>query len=108
MRRHAHVALRRRDEGSRIILDQLLAPEGTQERADGGELARSGRTRVPAAVKLREKPSDGGAIELWRPQLRSLDALPDRDEREKLREIALVGAHRVRRRVAIKPEKLQE
>ena len=70
--------------------------------------ARSPAERVPAAVKLREKPSDGGAIELWRPQLRSLDALPDRDEREKLREIALVGAHRVRRRVAIKPEKLQE
>ena len=74
VRRHADLALRRRDQRARIVLDELLPPQVAQERPDRGELARRGRPRLPARVQLGEKAADGVAIERRRLELARLHA----------------------------------
>src|SRR5262249_2882658 len=85
-----------------------LASQILQERADGGELARRGRARVFLPETVGEEPAERLAIELRRREIGLRPIRLRRDEADELREIALVGAYRVRRRVAIEREKLQK
>ena len=108
MRRHADFALRRRHQRAGIVVDQPFAAEVAEKRARGRELARGRGARQAALVQLGEKAADAPAIEVRRLEGGALDAGGRGDVLEKLRQIALVRADRVRRGVAIKPEKLQK
>src|SRR5205823_4822720 len=106
--RHTDVALRRRHQRAGISACQSLAPQIAEEGADRSQLARSGRSRVPQAVELGEKSTDGSAIELRRIEVRRPHAAGCSRAIEKLREVAFVGADGVRRRVAVEPKKLEK
>ena len=85
-----------------------LAAQIAQERAHGRKLARGGRPRLASLVELADEPTDGIPIERAGPQLARLHRGAGGRVREKLRQIALVRAHGVHRRVAIEPEKLEK
>ena len=108
VRRHADVALRRRDERARIVVDQTFAAEVAEEGARGGQLARRGCAREPLLVEIAEETAQRETVELSGCELAHVDAGRRGRVREKLRQIAVVGAHGVRRRVAVKREMLQE
>src|SRR5207302_556761 len=106
MRRHPHLALRRGNERARVALHLAFAPEVSQKRAHGGQLARRGGARLPPAVRVGKKRPDRLATEVRRTEIGARNARRGGSVDEKLREVAFVRAHGVRRRVAIKSEKL--
>jgi hypothetical protein len=55
VRGHADVALWRRHERARIVVDDLFATQVAQKRADGGQLPRGGRTGKPSLVQLTQE-----------------------------------------------------
>ena len=83
---------------------QQVAHEGPHRR----ELARRRAACLPLRVQLREEAAQCRPIELRRIQIALLQRRLGRHIADELRQIALVGAHRVRRRVAVQREKLQE
>src|SRR5919201_3995918 len=101
MRRHAHVALRRGDERARVVLDEPFAPEIAKKRPCRSELARCRCARLAPAMQFGKKAADGGAIEIDWVEIAAPDAGLARDVSDQLREIALVRAYRVRRRVPV-------
>src|SRR5207245_10532797 len=79
-----------------------------RKRTHRGQFRRGGRARQPLLVQLAEKAAQRRAIELRRLQIALLQIRISGDVADELREIALVGADGVRRRVAVVREKLQE
>ena len=108
MGRHPDFALGRGHQRARVVVDERLAAQIAQERAHGRELARGGRPRLPVLVKRADELRMALPIERAGPQLARLHGGAGGRVREKLRQIAFVRAHRVRRRVAIEPEKLEK
>ena len=104
MRRHPDVTLRRRHERSGIVVDDRVAAQVAQERANRGELAGGGGARVPGLMQLREEASQRLAIELRRMKIALREVGLRGGVPDELREIAFVGAHGVRRRVAVQPQ----
>ena len=108
MRRHADVALRRRHQRAGVVVDDGFAPQVAQKGAHRGELARRRRPRLPLLVKVGEKTAQRRSIEPRRIEIAFLDVGLRGRESDELRQIALVGADRVRRRIAVEREKFQE
>ena len=106
--RHAHVALRRGDQRGGIVVDDAFAAQVAQEGADGGKLARRRRPRLAVRVGIGEETADRRPVERRRLEIAAPDTRPGGHGLEKLRKVALVGAHGVRRQIAIQAEKLQE
>src|SRR5207245_1589974 len=63
---------------------------------------------LPPTVRVGKKRPDRLATEVRRTEIGARNARRGRSVDEKLREVAFVRAHRVRRRVAIKSEKLEK
>ncbi len=108
MGRHADFPLRRGHQGAGVVIDDRLAAQVPQKRAHGRELARGGRPRLATLVELADETPDRVAIKRGGPKRAHLQPLGRCDVREKLREIALVRAHGMHRRVAIQPQELQK
>src|SRR5258708_3623684 len=99
---------RRSDQRGRIAVDDSLAPQVAPERADGGQLARGGRLRVPAFVEIANEGARAEMIEVLRRQLRHAPSDVRAKEREVLGEVALIRAHGVRRGVLVQTEMLEK
>ena len=108
MGRHADFAPRRGHKGTRVVVDESLTAQITQEGSDRRKLARGGRARLTSLVENSDEPPDGIPIERTWPQLARLYRGAGGRVGEKLRQIALVGTHGVRGHVAIEPQKLQK
>src|SRR4029078_8363572 len=93
--REALFALRRADERGGIPLDGPFAPEVPAERPDRRKLARRRGPRVAALVQVAKERADVKVIEIGGQQLGPASIEMGRDEGDKLREVALVRAHRV-------------
>ena len=106
--RHPHFALRRGDERASVRVDDAFATQVPEEGADGGELAGGGRPRLPFVVKVREERADGVAVERIRLEVALLQVGFGGDVTDELREIAVVGPHRVRRHVPVEGEEPEE
>src|SRR6185369_5911125 len=102
------VPFRRGDERAGIVVDEPFAPQVAKERARRGELAGGRGPGELLLVQLAEEAPERLAIELGWLEIALLQIGLRGGVADELRQIALVGAHGVRRRVAIKSEKLQE
>ncbi len=98
------LALRRDDQQARIRFDQPFPLQVAQERAHGGQFPRRTRPGFSAAEELREKAADHRSRDVGRLQFGPRPLKLGRDIRRELRQISVVRAHRVRRRVAVQPQ----
>ena len=95
---------RRGDERAGIAFDQALAAQVPHEGAHRRELARRCLPGTMRAVELGEKRTDGCQVTVLGPLLVAAAAVVQREVLEKLRDVAFVRAHRVRRRAAVAAE----
>ena len=100
--------LRGADERGRITFEHTLAPQVAAEGANRGQLPRRRRFRVTPLVEIAEPGAGAEMIEVRRFELGDAAAGVRGEEDEILREIAVVGAHGVRRRVLVQPEILEK
>ena len=101
-------APRRADQRRRIALDHAFATQVPAERADRRELARRRRPRVAAVVQVGEKRADLLVVDVLRREVGATPSGRRGHEGEELREVRLVGAHGVQRRVLVQPEVLEK
>src|SRR5258708_3972474 len=88
--------------------EDALAPQVAAEGADGGELARRRRLRVPALVEIADEGAGAEVVEMDGRQLGDAPAEMHGEKGQILREIALVRAHRVRGGVLVQPEMFEK
>ncbi len=101
-------AFRRADERRRIGVEKTFAPQVPAERADRGQLARRRGAGIPPPVQVGQELADAQEVEVRHRQVDTPAAGAAGEEREELREIAVVGADRVPRGVLVEPKMLEE
>ena len=88
-----------------------MAPSRRRYRAEGADrrqLARRRRARVAALVEIAEECPDVAVVEVGRRRAPIGGARDGREEGDELRQIALVGADRMRRGVLVEPQMVEE
>src|ERR1019366_9094244 len=85
-----------------------FASQIAEKRPERRQLARGCRARLAPLVRIGEKTANGRAIELVGREGTHLHARRERGMREKLRQVAVVRADRVRRHVSVQPEESQK
>ena len=108
MRGQMMILPRRADQSRRVAVDVPLLPQVPAERPNPGELSRRGRPGIAALVQVAEEGPDVRVGEVVRCQVDALLPEMHHQKRQELRDVAFIGADRVRRRVVVEGEVLEK
>ena len=108
MPRHGAIELRRHGRARRVAFDESFAVQVAQERAHSRQLARHRRARLLRAIQLDHEAAHRVGVEVGEAQRRHLRLARGRRARQILVDVARVGAHRVRRQMAVECQMLDE
>jgi hypothetical protein len=99
---------RRAHDGGRVVGQQILADEVAREGPERSQATARRRATVAALVERREESPDAVGVEAVDGELARPSPIARGQELEALRQVGLVRPQRVRRRVTVVAEVLEE